>query len=506
MSLLGTKRKRGAAPYNGRAASLSAAAEVVRCICSTSADDGQEMIECDGCKVWQHTDCVGARAGQLAWRCERCDPRPPAQLAAMVAQARARRGMDVGPGDEYIELPRDDWTFAPHALDDLRPSLMLEHEQMLPPPGYAAEPRKLQVQRVHYAGQYGLFARVRRERGDLLARFLAVVARGADYLADPTNMYPSLFLPKPYVHLLPAPGGPLVLDTRRAGSATRFVRHGCWPNADGGQLVFVLAATRDIEPGDEIVLPWEWDDMHPVHRFARANLQTSNTSNLRAHVGSFLTAAEGFIPPCACADPNTCLWSAMRRFASNEPSPPFTPPPLPKRGIAAVVRQGFGQGAMLLPSTASASNLWLPTPSHLSTPLTPGHSAATAATFAPSRIQPAADEEHLPHRMRKVQIRRIFDELRGSGAFERGRVWDPVFTVTVRGQISGVNAPAGARSAKAKRGKMDVLSLLADGGGGGGQVASDVPITPLAALSLDTPVTRRPLSPAFPERVCVMYH
>lgn len=93
-------------------------------------------------------------------------------------------------------------------------------------------------------------------------------------------MYPSLLLPKPYVNMLPAASVPIALDTRRAGSTAGFARSGCWTNAEV-LLAFVLAVTRPTI---------EWDDLHPVHRFARAILQSSGACNLRAHVASILSA------------------------------------------------------------------------------------------------------------------------------------------------------------------------------------------------------------------------
>ncbi|KAF2813672.1 uncharacterized protein BDZ99DRAFT_472848 [Mytilinidion resinicola] len=59
------------------------AGAVIRCICKRKGDDG-EMIQCDKCDVWQHTDCMGLRGQDWetkAYYCEQCcvdsDPSAP---------------------------------------------------------------------------------------------------------------------------------------------------------------------------------------------------------------------------------------------------------------------------------------------------------------------------------------------------------------------------------------------------------------------------------------------
>ena len=38
----------------------------VRCTCGATEDDGQDMVECGACKIWQHTRCVLGPRAKLA--------------------------------------------------------------------------------------------------------------------------------------------------------------------------------------------------------------------------------------------------------------------------------------------------------------------------------------------------------------------------------------------------------------------------------------------------------
>jgi hypothetical protein len=116
----------------------------------------------------------------------------------------------------------------------------------------------------------------------------------------PPNGYAHAGAPKRFVHLV---GPPLdvALDARGAGGRGRWVRSGCWPNAevrafvcdgsdaqpgkdgkgkgkkkegrergdeedDAPQTHFGIFATRVLKQGEEIVVGWEWDDANAVHR------------------------------------------------------------------------------------------------------------------------------------------------------------------------------------------------------------------------------------------------
>ncbi|KAJ7839726.1 hypothetical protein B0H14DRAFT_2158058, partial [Mycena olivaceomarginata] len=127
----------------------------------------------------------------------------------------------------------------------------------------------------------------------LLARYPALITPTSAYLRAPPNGYAHAGAPKRFVHLV---GPPLdvALDARGAGGRGRWVRSGCWPNAevrafvcDGSdaqagkgkgkkregrdeeddvpQTQFGIFATRALKQGEEIVVGWEWDDANAVH-------------------------------------------------------------------------------------------------------------------------------------------------------------------------------------------------------------------------------------------------
>jgi hypothetical protein len=103
----------------------------------------------------------------------------------------------------------------------------------------------------------------------------------------------------------------VVLDARVVGGASRFVRSGCWPNTvlrsvitkkdkrkkvrktitdladdvemtgipvevdEGSDLEvhFGIFTLRELEEGEEVVVAWEWDDAHRIHRLPRLVLE-----------------------------------------------------------------------------------------------------------------------------------------------------------------------------------------------------------------------------------------
>ena len=137
----------------------------------------------------------------------------------------------------------------------------------------------------------------------LLATYPANVSSHSAYLSTPSNQYFHLGAPKPHVRVMGAPLE-VALDARVVGGVGRFVRCGCWPNAalrtvvvkpdkrkrpkksqrveeemlldddmDDSALHFGIFSLRELAEGEEIVIAWEWDDAHRIHRLPKILLE-----------------------------------------------------------------------------------------------------------------------------------------------------------------------------------------------------------------------------------------
>ncbi|KAL2153060.1 hypothetical protein VTH82DRAFT_4215 [Thermothelomyces myriococcoides] len=95
----------------------------------------------------------------------------------------------------------------------------------------------------------------------------------AVYCADPQNRWAELTAPLPFV--LFHPDLPLYIDTRKEGSAARFVRRSCKPNAvletyisAGSEYHFWLVSDRPIAAKEQITI--SWDNGFPTEEKTRA--------------------------------------------------------------------------------------------------------------------------------------------------------------------------------------------------------------------------------------------
>jgi hypothetical protein len=75
--------------------------DFIRCVCGVQHDDGDNMICCEACEVWQHSACVvpGLTEGQLEklkWECTVCDPWANRDvLRKLRLAANAKEGKEV---------------------------------------------------------------------------------------------------------------------------------------------------------------------------------------------------------------------------------------------------------------------------------------------------------------------------------------------------------------------------------------------------------------------------
>lgn len=162
--------------------------------------------------------------------------------------------------------------------------------------------------------------------GGLVGEIKGQVGHLGDYYDNPSNRWPYLRHPEPFVFFHPQL--PIYIDTRREGTRCRYIRRSCRPNvvmktliSNGTEYHFCLCAIGDLDPGMEITIGWELD---------------AEIRNLlgRALTGSaFLShvKSESLTPPesdqisdwaervlsnhggCACEDPQLCALARLDR-------------------------------------------------------------------------------------------------------------------------------------------------------------------------------------------------
>ena len=154
------------------------------------------------------------------------------------------------------------------------------------------------------------------------------------YQDDPSNRWPLLRHPEPYVFFHPRL--PIYIDARVEGTHLRFIRRSCTPNAKLQILVtnqtdyrFCFMATQQIDPGMEVAVGWDTSDGLPdMIRRSQNGISPKDMDRLSSWVSTVL-ANYG---PCACQLPEAeCRMSRFdrRRFAP----PSETPTPLNKRPL-----------------------------------------------------------------------------------------------------------------------------------------------------------------------------
>ncbi|KAI7370775.1 hypothetical protein KC354_g1038 [Hortaea werneckii] len=135
-----------------------------------------------------------------------------------------------------------------------------------------------------------------------------------EYKHDPVNRWAQLRHPEPFVFFHPRL--PIYVDARHEGTALRYVRRSCMPNAELRVLVtdstdyrFCFMATDQIDPGMEIAVSWDTSESVPGKlQNQNSSLSTRDMDALSAWVSTVLSNCG----PCACnQSPADC---AMSRF------------------------------------------------------------------------------------------------------------------------------------------------------------------------------------------------
>ncbi|CAI8008216.1 Inactive histone-lysine N-methyltransferase 2E, partial [Geodia barretti] len=108
-----------------------------RCICGYVHDDGF-MVQCDGCSVWQHVECITVNPNNLPdkYLCEVCHPRPVDKKRARQLQQKKRDDISAGKSVDKLSLPISlPLPLIPPDVDDMSPrDNRSDHRKPLPHP------------------------------------------------------------------------------------------------------------------------------------------------------------------------------------------------------------------------------------------------------------------------------------------------------------------------------------------------------------------------------------
>lgn len=143
-----------------------------------------------------------------------------------------------------------------------------------------------------------------------------------EYMEDPSNRWLSLRHPEPFVFFHGAL--PICIDARHEGTAVRYIRRSCVPNAELKIIItgnsdyhFCFIALRDIEPGEEITVAWDSASTIRELLSRRGNNSVMSSKDI-ASIQSYVSTILANCGPCACGrDASQCL---MARFDRRDPS------------------------------------------------------------------------------------------------------------------------------------------------------------------------------------------
>lgn len=145
-----------------------------------------------------------------------------------------------------------------------------------------------------------------------------------DYKKDPINQYRFLGCPKPGVVFVP--GANIAIDGRRMGNEGLLFRPNCTsPNLKistivvGNKDVFFAAFSCDpVKPGEELSIPWEWDEKHPIQKL----INVVEDIELAPEERFCLARTYDFVKQrgieCACSSGPDCILGKLKSIKNSE--------------------------------------------------------------------------------------------------------------------------------------------------------------------------------------------
>ncbi|KAF2774272.1 hypothetical protein EJ03DRAFT_346892 [Teratosphaeria nubilosa] len=153
-----------------------------------------------------------------------------------------------------------------------------------------------------------------------------------DYTDDPAKRWSQLRHPVPFVFFHPML--PIYIDARHEGTELRYVRRSCNPNATlqilvtgGTNYRFCFMASRQMEPGEEVSIAWNTEEMNKV----AANSTGPNGMDIDM-LSVWVSTVLSNCGPCACGlAEHECRMSRFdRRTRTDEREGESRPVKLPK--------------------------------------------------------------------------------------------------------------------------------------------------------------------------------
>lgn len=140
-----------------------------------------------------------------------------------------------------------------------------------------------------------------------IGELLGHVGFKSEYMDSPDSRWKSLRHCEPFVFFHPKL--PLYIDARQEGSVYRYVRRSCRPNAEiqtiiteGTTYHFCFMATKDILPGEEITVGWEFDDRIRAMYAQRSHMTDSAWApDVRDKIAAWVSNVLSNCGPCACS-------------------------------------------------------------------------------------------------------------------------------------------------------------------------------------------------------------
>jgi hypothetical protein len=141
-----------------------------------------------------------------------------------------------------------------------------------------------------------------------------------NYMLDKVNKYWLLGCPKPNVFF--HPDLPIIIDERGLGNYTRFIRKSCKPNSEirtiflnKNEIGFGIFSIKEIKIDQEITLPWEWDNEHPILKIINnSDTFDSLTSDLKMTLINSIQSILD-LTDCACLT-SECIINKIKKSSA----------------------------------------------------------------------------------------------------------------------------------------------------------------------------------------------